>query len=235
VAIANGVVYFQSLDGNLYALDEHAASADTALLARIQTGGTWSGPAISHGNVYEGTGDALRYFFVSPTLYASGSITCLGLPPKDGNEDVAGRSLALTPANLEVATGPQTQGQVNWEVNGLVKAGPLYVGLFSGDPDVGAGNAVPAGALRVAAMGLSSPAPTVIPAGAAITLATAPAPPSLLAGTDQVVTSPTRVSGTPTSSLTRRAADAPTDDWGTDVLTLADPSWDGDAVSRPAR
>src|SRR5262249_3582820 len=37
VAIANGVVYFQSLDGNLYALDEHATSASTALLARVQT------------------------------------------------------------------------------------------------------------------------------------------------------------------------------------------------------
>jgi hypothetical protein len=114
VAIANRVVYFQSLDGNLYALDEHARSADSALLARIQTGGTWSGPAISDGHVFEGTGDALRYFFVSPTLYASGSIICLGLPPEKVHDmpgDLAQLGSALVSAHLQAAAGFTNSGQ----------------------------------------------------------------------------------------------------------------------------
>jgi outer membrane protein assembly factor BamB len=235
VAIGNGVVYFQSLDGNLYALDEHATSADTALLARIQTGGTWSGPAIAHGHVYEGTGDALRYFFIDPKLYSSGSIICLGLPPKDTDEDVADRSVALTPANLDFAAGPQTGGQVNHEANRLAKVSPLGAGLFMGGPAVGVGNAGLARDLLAAALALSSPAPTVIPAGAAMTQATAAAPPSLPADSEQVVTPPARVPGTPTSSLTWRAAHASTSDWGKDVLPSADLTSDEEVVSRPAR
>jgi hypothetical protein len=228
VAIANGVVYFQSLDGNLYALDEHAASADTALLARIQTGGTWSGPAISHGHVYEGTGDALRYFFIDPKLYSSGSIICLGLPSEDLPEGVADRGVALTPANLEVAAGPQTEGQVNREANGLAKASPLAAGLFMGGPAVGVGNAGLAGDLLAAALALSSRAPTVSPPGAAMTQATAPAPPSLPAGTDQVVSTPSPWSSTATSVLAPRAGNRLADDGGTDLLTLADPTRDGE-------
>jgi outer membrane protein assembly factor BamB len=223
VAIANGVVYFQSLDGNLYALDEHATSADTALLARIQTGGTWSGPAISHGHVYEGTGDALRYFFVDPNLFSSGGIICLGLPSEDLPEGVADRSVALIPATREVGAGPRTQGQVNREVNSLVNGSALYVGLFIGGPVVGAGHAGAAGALLAAALAPCSPAPTVIPAPAAMTPATV-APPSLSGATDPVVPPPARVTGTPTAAPARRAAPGPADDWGPDVLMLAVPS-----------
>jgi polyvinyl alcohol dehydrogenase (cytochrome) len=55
VAVANGVVYFQSsLDGNLYALDARTG----ALLAKVATGGQESGPAVSHGHVYLGVGNA---------------------------------------------------------------------------------------------------------------------------------------------------------------------------------
>jgi polyvinyl alcohol dehydrogenase (cytochrome) len=56
VAVAGGVVYVQSeLDGNLYALDER----NGALLAKIAIGPAISGPAISRGHVYLGTGDDL--------------------------------------------------------------------------------------------------------------------------------------------------------------------------------
>ncbi len=55
------------------------------------------------------------------------------------------------------------------------------------------------------------------------------APPSLSGATDPVVPPPARLSGTPTAALARRAAHGPANDWGTDVLTLADPSWDGEA------
>jgi polyvinyl alcohol dehydrogenase (cytochrome) len=55
VAVANGVVYFQSLsDGNLYALDERTGDK----LAQVMTGGTLSGPAVAQGRVYLGTGNS---------------------------------------------------------------------------------------------------------------------------------------------------------------------------------
>jgi hypothetical protein len=59
-------------------------------------------------------------------------------------------------------------------------------------------------------------------------------PPSLRGGTDQVVPPPARVSGTPASALARRTAHAPADDWGTDLLTSAGLSWDGEADTWPA-
>jgi hypothetical protein len=97
-----------------------------------------------------------------------------------------------------------------------------------------AGSAGAGGDLLPASRAFALPDPAVIPVPAAMTQAMAPAPPSLPAGTDQVVTSPTRVSGTPTSSVARRAAHGPADDWGTDLLTSAGPSWDGEADTWPA-
>jgi hypothetical protein len=57
------------------------------------------------------------------------------------------------------------------------------------------------------------------------------APPSLPGATIQVVPPPAQVSDTPTPALARRDVQAPADDWGTDVLTLADPSWEGEAAT----
>jgi hypothetical protein len=59
-------------------------------------------------------------------------------------------------------------------------------------------------------------------------------PPPQSGGTDQVVPPPAPMSGMPTSALARRAAHAPADEWGTDVLTSADPSWDVEAAAWPA-
>src|SRR5262249_56522326 len=53
VAVANGVVYFQSIFGTFYALDARSG----APLAQVVTGGLTSGPAISRGQIYLGTGD----------------------------------------------------------------------------------------------------------------------------------------------------------------------------------
>ena len=77
VAIANGVVYFTSLDGNLYALDATAADAGDALLGTFQIGANYSGPAVTDGHVFVGTGaiDPLP----PGTQYQNG-IVCLGLP-----------------------------------------------------------------------------------------------------------------------------------------------------------
>src|SRR5262249_58545464 len=53
VAVSNGVVYFQSIFGTFYALDARSG----APLAQVVTGGLTSGPAISRGQIYLGTGD----------------------------------------------------------------------------------------------------------------------------------------------------------------------------------
>jgi hypothetical protein len=73
VAIANGVVYFESLGGTLYMLNEFATSASGALLAMVNTGGQHGAPAVAAGHICIGTGQALSFS-------GSGSITCLGLP-----------------------------------------------------------------------------------------------------------------------------------------------------------
>jgi hypothetical protein len=81
VAVANGVVYFQSmLDGTLYALNAKTG----ALLAQVKTGGETSGPAISRGQIYLGTGDA-AFTSINPVAPLSpGSVVALGLSHDSG-------------------------------------------------------------------------------------------------------------------------------------------------------
>lgn len=74
VAVANGVVYFSSIDGGLYAL----RASNGAQLARLAINANTSGPAISDGHVYVGTGNGIGYF--SGEL-EPGSIVSLGAPP----------------------------------------------------------------------------------------------------------------------------------------------------------
>jgi polyvinyl alcohol dehydrogenase (cytochrome) len=70
VAVANGVVYFQSLfNGNLYALDAKTGN----LLATVASGGSTSGPSVSRGQIYLGTGNPLNGD-------TRGSIVAIGLP-----------------------------------------------------------------------------------------------------------------------------------------------------------
>jgi uncharacterized protein (TIGR03118 family) len=56
VAVANGVVYFETVGGILYALDESTG----ALLAKVAAGGNVSGPSISNGTIYMGQGNLLQ-------------------------------------------------------------------------------------------------------------------------------------------------------------------------------
>src|SRR5207244_230334 len=80
VAIANGVVYFQSLDGTLYALDARAPDAAHALLASFPTGGNYGGPAVANGHVYVGTGSAVP---IAPFTQYHNGISAYGLPPAE--------------------------------------------------------------------------------------------------------------------------------------------------------
>jgi polyvinyl alcohol dehydrogenase (cytochrome) len=70
VAVAGGVVYFLSLqDGGLYALDARSGT----LIKRVSVGPGTSGPSVSRGRVYVGTGS----FFDPPGTPAS--LVALGL------------------------------------------------------------------------------------------------------------------------------------------------------------
>jgi outer membrane protein assembly factor BamB len=83
IALANGVVFFTTVaSGKLVALD-----ADTgALLKEIELGPVWSGPSVSRGRVYVGTGNTLfspsdhEAFF--PKKY-DGVLYSFGLPGPD--------------------------------------------------------------------------------------------------------------------------------------------------------
>jgi outer membrane protein assembly factor BamB len=83
IAVANGVLYFTTVaSGKLVALD--AASGE--LLKEIELGPVWSGPSVSRGRVYVGTGNTL---FNPPDFEAylpkryTGTLYCLGLPGED--------------------------------------------------------------------------------------------------------------------------------------------------------
>ncbi len=83
IAVANGVVYFTTVaSGKLVALD----SATGSVLKEIDLGPVWSGPSVSRGRVYVGTGNTL----FSPADYESffpkkntGVLYSFGLPGED--------------------------------------------------------------------------------------------------------------------------------------------------------
>ena len=83
VAVANGVVYFTTtISKKLIVLD----AANGERLKEIDLGAVWSGPAVSRGRVYVGTGNIL---FSSPgnmSLFPhqpNGAVVSLGLPGED--------------------------------------------------------------------------------------------------------------------------------------------------------
>lgn len=70
VAVANGVVYFSAMDGHLYAV----RASDGQGLAAVPIGAHTSGPAVSGGRVFVGTGDSFSLFSGNP---GPGSIVAL--------------------------------------------------------------------------------------------------------------------------------------------------------------
>ena len=83
IAVANGVIYFTTAaSGKLVALDAN----NGAVLKEIDLGPVWSGPSVSRGRVYVGTGNTL----FSPSDYESffpkkytGVLYSFGLPGED--------------------------------------------------------------------------------------------------------------------------------------------------------
>jgi polyvinyl alcohol dehydrogenase (cytochrome) len=83
IAVANGVVYFTTVaSGKLVALD----AATGSLLKEIDLGPVWSGPSVSRGRVYVGTGNTLfspdshEGFFPKKN---TGELYSFGLPGED--------------------------------------------------------------------------------------------------------------------------------------------------------
>ena len=83
IAVANGVVYFTTVaSGKLVALD----ASTGAVLKEIDLGPVWSGPSVSRGRLYAGTGNTLfspsdrEAFF--PKKY-TGVLYSFGLPGDD--------------------------------------------------------------------------------------------------------------------------------------------------------
>ena len=83
IAVANGVIYFTTVaSGKLVALD----AATGAMLNEIDLGPVWSGPSVSRGRVYVGTGNTLfspmDYEAFFPKKY-TGELYSFGLPGDD--------------------------------------------------------------------------------------------------------------------------------------------------------
>jgi polyvinyl alcohol dehydrogenase (cytochrome) len=88
VALANGVVYFQDIGGNFYALDEETG----AVLAQFFTGGSNSGPAIANGQILLGQGNILAHGVNTP-----GGIVALGVSRPEKNPWGVFRESATSP------------------------------------------------------------------------------------------------------------------------------------------
>ena len=83
IAVANGVAYFTTVaSGKLVALD----AATGAVLKELDLGPVWSGPSVSRGRVYVGTGNTLfspaDYEAFFPKKY-TGVLYSFGLPGED--------------------------------------------------------------------------------------------------------------------------------------------------------
>lgn len=104
LALANGVVYFTTVaSGKLVAID----ARDGRSLKEIEIGPVWSGPSVSRGRVYVGTGNTLFTPFEAESYFPkqhTGVLYSFGLPGDDevsrmrqGDESFAsGKSLTAT-------------------------------------------------------------------------------------------------------------------------------------------
>jgi hypothetical protein len=141
VAVGNGVVYFQSLDGYLYALDDRAGDANSALLTRLYTGGNLSGPAVSNGHLYEGTaaGDGLAFLLgqTNPT----GSIIALGVSAPGPAGGGPGQGPQGGPGNPGEGTAASADDPSVLSQVPPPSLAPLGTALETYSPDTATGNA----------------------------------------------------------------------------------------------
>jgi polyvinyl alcohol dehydrogenase (cytochrome) len=83
IAVANGVVYFTTVaSGKLVALD----AASGSVLKEVDLGPVWSGPSVSRGRIYVGTGNTLFTPLASECFFPkkyTGALYSFGLPGDD--------------------------------------------------------------------------------------------------------------------------------------------------------
>ena len=106
VAVANGVVYFSSMDGYTYMLNADATSATDAYIGRILTNDAYSGPSVADGRVFVGD-----LSFALPTTTTTKLRT-----------DTGAFAGALTSANVSLAAGSLTSASVAKEVSTVATA-----------------------------------------------------------------------------------------------------------------
>ena len=106
-AVANGVVYIGSSDGNLYAFPASCGTGDATCtpLWHAAIGATFSSPAVANGLVYIGSSD--------------GKAVCVSGLVRDQRRD------------LHAALGPHYLGQP--DPMPAVANGVVYIGSFAGD------------------------------------------------------------------------------------------------------
>jgi outer membrane protein assembly factor BamB len=121
VAVANGVVYFKTLDGNLYALNARAKDAGHALIAKFNVGAGFSGPSVVDGLLFVGGGQG------------GFGITAYGLKPMAA-ATAAGHGGAAATALLSskvLARGDQTTAQAGALAGAFTSAMNLSAGDFA--------------------------------------------------------------------------------------------------------
>lgn len=83
IAVANGVIYFTTtVSGRLVALD----ASTGRVLKEIDLGPVWSGPSVSRGRVYAGSGNTLFNLADWESFFpkrSTGILRCFGLPGED--------------------------------------------------------------------------------------------------------------------------------------------------------
>jgi polyvinyl alcohol dehydrogenase (cytochrome) len=124
VAVANGVVYFSSIDGTFYALD----AADGTILAQVDTSfplgeatiaGVSSGPSVSRGRIYVGLGDTLTSAFNAAFVPPGGAILALGLPDSDSLlAEAPGSAVAPAALTADQAAPLLAEAIARWQAAG---------------------------------------------------------------------------------------------------------------------
>jgi polyvinyl alcohol dehydrogenase (cytochrome) len=131
VAVANGVVYLQSMFGQFYALDAHNGN----VLASVTTGAESSGPAISRGQIYLGTGASAFQFIVPQLPLSPSSIIALGLPDGNAPADPARPLTGQGSGNFTDAAGDFVASGIAMHLGAFTHTGTLTF-TPTADPNV---------------------------------------------------------------------------------------------------
>jgi outer membrane protein assembly factor BamB len=115
VAVANGIVYFKTLDGTLYFLNARAKDAAHALIGTLAVGNGYAAPVVVDGMLFAAGNSGIEAFGFTPK--AAGSARGHG----------AAAGAGLLSAEVTLASGGLTKGQVNAAARAW--SGPITVAV----------------------------------------------------------------------------------------------------------